>query len=370
MSRRGVLISAITAGMVALVATAALVAISASDPEAAGQSTRHDEMVTGTVWVANEGSDSLTAIDAGRNKVVTTVTGIPGPHNVQVSPDGRTFWAVSGHESLAVMIDAEGLVLHGAVPTGSEPAHVVVTPSGQTTYTTNGADNTVSAIDTTTMKAVATIPVGHGPHGLRPSPDGRWIYVANIAGTTLSVIDTGKNEKVADIEVGESPAQVAFSPDGRFVYASVNGENAVAKVEVATRRLVGKVEVGVGPIQTYVSPDNRYLLVANQGTEERPGTTVSILETESFKVLSTVETGQGAHGIVIEPSSRHAYITNIYGNDVAVLDLEQQEVVARIPVGSMPNGISFSPVTVSARPATSIELPMNKHDSPEMEPMP
>ena len=369
MSRRGALISAATAGIVAVVATAAFVTTSDGGPKPAGQTLEHNGMVTGTVWVANEDGASLTAIDAGQNKVVTTLAGIEGPHNVQVSPDGRSLWAVSGHESLAVMIDAETLGLHGAVPTGNEPAHVVVTPDGQTTYTTNGADNTVSAIDTATMKLVATIPVGPGPHGLRPSPDGKWIYVANVAGTTLSVIDTRTNRKVADIEVGQSPAQVAFSPDGRFVYASVNGENAVAKVDVATRKLVGKVEVGVGPIQTYVSPDNRYLLVANQGTEERPSTTVSILETKSFEVLSAVETGEGAHGIVIEPSSRHAYVTNIYGNDVAVLDLKEQEVVARIPVGSKPNGVSFSPVTVSARPATKIELPMNHDDSSEMESM-
>ena len=146
----------------------------------------------------------------------------------------------------------------------------------------------------------------------------------------------------------------------------MNGENAVAKVDVATRNLVGKVKVGVGPIQTYVSPDNRYLLVANQGTEGKPSTTVSILETKTFKVLRTVQTGKGAHGIVIDPSSRHAYITNIYGNDVAVLDLKALEVVARIRVGAKPNGISFSPITVSSRPDPKLELPTNQEGDTEM----
>jgi len=37
-------------------------------------------------------------------------------------------------------------------------------------------------------------------------------------------------------------------------------------------------------------------------------------------VLHTVQTGKGAHGIVVELSSRHACITNIYGGDDAVLD--------------------------------------------------
>jgi len=368
MSKRTFLVSAAAVLVTATVAMGVVVAAGRDSESAAVQ---HDGVVAGTVWVANEDGASLTAIDAARNEVVTTLTGIEGPHNLQVSPDGKSVWAVSGSDSLAVMVGAQSLALDGSVPTGKEPAHVVVTPDGRTVYTTNGADNTVSAIDIATMKAVASIRVGVFPHGLRPSPDGKWVYVANAKGTTLSVIDTAARKKVADVEVGKAPVQVAFSPDGRFVYASLNGENAVAKVDVARRRLVGKAQVGVGPIQVYVSPNGRYLLVANQGTEEQPSTTVSIIDTKTFKIVRNVETGQGAHGVVIEPSSRHAYITNIYGNDVAVLDLLDREVVARIQVGLKPNGISFSPFAITSGPAGKIELPMptkeNGRGTPTME---
>lgn len=77
----------------------------------------------------------LTAIDAATNTVATTVRGIEGPHNVQAAPDGRTVWAVSGHESLAAMLDASTLALHGAASTGGAPAHIVVPPTatGRTT---------------------------------------------------------------------------------------------------------------------------------------------------------------------------------------------------------------------------------------------
>nr|WP_244242256.1 beta-propeller fold lactonase family protein [Nocardioides seonyuensis] len=327
------------------------------DPTEAGLAS-HRGMVEGTVWIANEGGGSLTAIDAATNRVATTVAGVEGPHNVQVAPDGASVWTVSGHDGYAAMLSAESLDLHGVVPTGSAPAHVVVSPDGSTAYTSNGADNTVSVIDTSTMKAISTVEVGQGPHGLRPSPDGRWLVVANVADTTLSVIDTRNNRLVTDVEVGNAPAQVAFSPDGRFVYASLNGADAVAKVDMTTRELVDTVAVGDGPIQTYVSGDNRYLLVANQGTEDSPGTTVSVIDTKTFTVKAEVETGQGSHGIVIDPSSRHAYITNIYGDDVAVLDLDELKVVARIPVGDKPNGVSFSSLALDAeRDNVTLDVP-------------
>lgn len=50
-------------------------------------------------------------------------------------------------------------------------------------------------------------------------------------------------------------------------------------------------------------------------------------------------------------------MTNLYGNDVAVLDLTELRVVARIPVGDKPNGISYSAVTVRAQSPVTIQVP-------------
>src|SRR3990172_1023216 len=62
--------------------------------------------LVGTVWVANEYGNSLSVIDAASNQIITTFTGVEGPHNIQASSDGQTIWAVSGHESIALAIDA------------------------------------------------------------------------------------------------------------------------------------------------------------------------------------------------------------------------------------------------------------------------
>ena len=73
-------------------------------------------LVQGSIWVANEEGNSITVINAGQNNVAATLTGIAGPHNLQVSPDGKTVWVVSGHDSKAVMIDTATYKVHGASP--------------------------------------------------------------------------------------------------------------------------------------------------------------------------------------------------------------------------------------------------------------
>ena len=129
--------------------------------------------------------------------------------------------------------------------------------------------------------------------------------------------------------------------------------------------------MGGGPIQVFVTPDNKYVLVANQGTKDSPSTTVSIVDVATFTVVATIETGKGAHGVMIDPSSRFAYITNIYDNTVSVIDLEQKNVIATIPSGSAPNGISFSTLPAVPAPSSEIQLEISEGgqmDMPSMTP--
>jgi YVTN family beta-propeller protein len=84
--------------------------------------------------------------------------------------------------------------------------------------------------------------------------------------------------------------------------------------------------------------------------------TVSIVDTASFTVADTVATGRGAHGVVIDPSGKHAYITNIYDNSVSVLDLATRQMIATVAVGDAPNGISYSPRVPQPTAAGEIKL--------------
>ncbi|MBY4595364.1 cytochrome D1 domain-containing protein [Ottowia caeni] len=320
------------------------------------------------VYVANEGADTVSVLDAASLKTLTSVRVGKMPHNVQVSPDGKLVWVtnngepdqaadVSAHKGMAHQGDHGAMGKPGAiwaidtatnavvakVPVGMHPAHVVVSPDGRLAYVTNGGDNTVTVIDTVVRSHVATIPVGQFPHGLRFSPNGKEVYVANLKGGTVSVIDTASQTEVAQVPTGKGPAQTGFTPDGRLAFASLSDENAIAVIDPATRKVIRKVAVGTVPIQLYATPDSRMLLVANQGTRKMPGKTVSMIDLESFKVVKTFVTGAGAHGVVVDRDGLNAYVTNIYANSVSVLDLKNRKVTKTVPVGKAPNGISVKP---------------------------
>ena len=114
-------------------------------------------------------------------------------------------------------------------------------------------------------------------------------------------------------------------------------------IDPASRKVIGKVAVGNVPIQLYATPDSKYVLVANQGSPERPGNTVSFIDLASLKVVATIKTGAGAHGVVIDRDGRRAYVANTYANTVSVIDIADRKVVATVRVGKGPNGISITP---------------------------
>ena len=312
------------------------------------------------VFVADEESGTVSVLDAASFKKIAAVPVGREPHNVQISPDGKLAWVTnSGEQGMPGMgkgghaamssggevwaIDTESHAVVAKIPVGKHPAHVVLTPDGRFAYVTNGGENTVSVVDTEARRVAATIPVGAYPHGIRISPDGHEAYVANLKGGTVSVIDIREKKEVAQIPVGKGPAQTGFAPDGRLAFVSLSQENKVALIDPAARKVLKKIAVGTVPIQVYATPDSKMLLVANQGTKQKPGNTVSLIDLTDSKVVNTVRTGPGAHGVVVDREGRYAYVSNIYENSVSVLDVKAAKVVASVRVGEGPNGISVTP---------------------------
>lgn len=322
---------------------------------------------TGKVYVADEGANTVSVIDAASFKKVGSIPVGQGPHNVQVSPDGKWVWVTNNSEptKAAEAMPAEKMPKSGngamagagavwvidtatdavtiKIAVGMMPAHVVVAPDGRMAYVANGGENSVSVVDAAAQRVVQTVPVGAMPHGMRISPNGQQLWVANLNGGTVSVIDNAAQKQVAQIAVGKGPAQVGFTPDGRFGFVSLSKENKVAVIDPARHKVIRKIAVGTVPIQLYATPDSQLVLVANQGTPKKPGTTVSVIDLARMKVAATITTGAGAHGVVISRDGGQAFVTNTYAGTVSVIDIAERKVVATVPVGKGPNGISMLP---------------------------
>lgn len=302
-------------------------------------------------FVANEGG-GITKVAASDNTVIATIKTDGSVHNVQVSPDGKTVGATinpmtDGHGSmemngLVAFYDTVTNKLLKKVEVGRHPAHIVFSGDGKYILVSNSEDNNVTVIAANNYTVLKTIATGQGPHGFRISADSRFAYIANMGEDTVSVLDLSLLVETKKIRVGKSPVTTGITGDGKLLLVTLNGENAVAIVDLVTDR-VEKISVGQGPAQVFVQSDSKFAFVANQGTKDQPSNSVSKLDLATKKIVATIATGKGAHGIVTSGDNKYVYVTNMYDDTVSIIDNSRNKVVGTTQVGKVPNGISYKP---------------------------
>ncbi|WP_404333043.1 YncE family protein [Mesobacillus maritimus] len=306
-------------------------------------------------FTADEGG-SISKVNASTNELVEIIEVEGIAHNVQVSPDGKLLGVTvvphgedsHGEDShgdhsekgKALFFDIETNELIKTVEVGNHPAHFVFTEDGKYALVTNTEDNNVSIIDVDTFSVIDTVETGKGPHGFRISADSQKVYIANMGEDSISVLNLETMKEESRITVGANPVTTGVTSDGKTMVATLNTENSLAIVDLESG-IVEKVEVGNGPAQVYIDQNDQYAYIANQGTEENPSNTVTVVDLTAKKATTTIETGKGAHGVVTSSDSKRLYVTNMFENTVTVIETEQNEVIDTIKVGKIPNGISI-----------------------------
>lgn len=249
----------------------------------------------GTVYVANEVSNTVSVIDTKTNTIITTIglgsdAAIPGTPQ----PDGP-FNGETQH--------------HNPFYNGHVGTHGLwLTPDGAILLVANRISGTVVAIDTAKNAVLGYAPVGREPHLATVRPGGREAWVAVRGENHIAVLELNRDRlmkagirrndrvrTVATIDTVRGPSMVSFTSDGRFGFVCAGKEDRVDKIDARTRKIVArqKVPAAFSPF-CLVSPDDQELFVVHKGAQK-----LSILRARD---LSFVE-----EGMPIGPCANHVF---------------------------------------------------------------
>lgn len=155
-------------------------------------------------YVTVQGANKLAVLNMVTLKKVKEmpVNRLDGPHNLDLSPDGRRLWIRShppkaqdtGH--VVMMNLATGKVIN-SLAVGHFHGGIDLDASSPYVLATNIGGDTVDVMDRNALAVITRIQVGAGPHGVRLSPNGRWAYVTATRANELDVIDM-RRLKVVD----------------------------------------------------------------------------------------------------------------------------------------------------------------------------
>jgi len=186
------------------------------------------------LYVANNLSNELAAVDIVSNKVVASVSVGDHPYTCVVSPDGKAVYVSLWGEDEVVAVDAESLKIIDLFQTDEHPNAMVLSPDGKRLFVANANGNALSVIDVEAGQAMERIslalyagsPAGSTPNALVLSRDGSRLYAACAGNNDVAIIDTstpGESRVLGFIPVGWFPTALALSTDGKTLYVA-NGK--------------------------------------------------------------------------------------------------------------------------------------------------
>jgi YVTN family beta-propeller protein len=171
------------------------------------------------------------------------------------------------------------------------------------------------------------------------TPDGKNIYVSG--GDNIQVISTASNTVVKTISFTQQISGITVTPDGRRVYASFFPFDSLVVIDTATNTVEDpNLPVdGVHPVNLAVTPDGADVYVVNVD-----GDTVSAISTAANTVVATIPVGRNPTGITIANLS-----TPFAEFNVKDLDINEHQVRVRgdLTLGTNSGGLDFAHQLVS-----------------------
>lgn len=239
--------------------------------------------------------NTITVLDLAERKVRTTYDygTNKGQHGSEVSRDGKLIWVTSETPQSLLEIDAASGKIVNQWLTKQERSHlVVVTPDEKKFYVTNTISGSVTVIERATG-AAKVIPIGKGAEAITMSPDGREVWVGMPADNKLAVISTARDEITDTIESGgKQPQRVRFTPDGKEVWVSHVAADTLTVIDAKSRKVVANVSVGKRPQGIIFTPDGRRGYFALSGSNQ-----VAVIDVPGRKLVQSFDTGLDPDGI-------------------------------------------------------------------------
>jgi YVTN family beta-propeller protein len=254
-----------------------------------------------TVYVANEGTATISVIDTTTDTILHTIClgsdpAIPGTPQPTGPCNGETqhhnpFY--NGH------VGTHGLWL---------------TPDGSVLLVANRISGTIVAIDTAAVNPPEThgvlgyASVGREPHLATVRPGGFEAYVAVRGESHVDILEldptklfdptrrrTDRMRTTATVDTMLGPSMVSFTSNGQFAFVASGKENRVDKIHAVTKKIVASQTVT--PLFTpfgLVTPDDQELYLVHKGAG-----TLSILRTSNLSFL--------VQDLSIGPRANHVY---------------------------------------------------------------
>jgi YVTN family beta-propeller protein len=301
------------------------------------------------LYVTNSAGDDVTVIDTATNKAIGRIEVGPHPHGIAApAAQDAIYVTIEGHgrdkPGELVWIDPRTDKVTRRMDIGPEPNQLAVTPDGRFAYVPVN-DGHWEVIDLAKGKIIERLFAGAGsrPHNTLCSADGKHMYLAPM-GTPkrVFVADTATHKVVGEIRFSNVVRPIALSADEKRLYVNVDGLVGLEVADVPARKMIARVPAELTAEQKKVASRSHGVAVRPDQKE------VWTCDVENFQVqvfdvtgdrpkqVATLPIGSQVYWLTFRPDGKVCYVSARGAGEVAVVDTDTRQVVARVLVGKEP----------------------------------
>jgi YVTN family beta-propeller protein len=205
--------------------------------------------------------------------------------------------------------------------------------------------NKVAVLDIATNFVVQEVTVGNSPQGVAVSPSGRFVYVANVGSHNVSVIDTQTNvvsSTFTPMSTNGLPYGIAVHPTGNRLYVTNWNGQSLSVIDPASGLPLAQIPL-VNPRAIAVSPTGSFAYVS-QAQPSAPRT-VAVVDLQQNRVVAEVPMNLIGN-IVFSPDGSRAYFAE--GVEVVVVNTANHTIISRWPLTQEGGLTLLSSIAISA----------------------
>jgi DNA-binding beta-propeller fold protein YncE len=282
-----------------------------------------------SVWVAVEGANRIAKVNLRTQKVVARRS-VPGaPHNLSISPSGRTI-ATALWNAGSIVVRRNGK--QRTVSLGGAP-HDVKIAGGRVVV----ANQTKARLDLVAPKGKfrRSISLKGDPHDLALRRGGRQAWVSLEGSDDLAVVRIPRPSKVRYVSTGKAPHDLLFAPDGKLWVSDWAG--AIHVFSKKGRR-VKTIPMGVEAHHLDFTPDGRQVWITDHAAER-----IFVVDTRRYKILKRFSVRGAPHHVAITADGDRAAVADHDRGLVIIYNVNRLRRGKTIRVGAEPHGIWAMP---------------------------
>ena len=343
------------------------------------------------VYVANEGSNNVSAYSLGAHGFLTPVPGSPfkagigGPLSVAVDPTGKFAYLVDHVSVLAYAIGTNGALTpipDSPFAAGKGPNSVAVDPTGKFVYVANLFSVDISAYHIRAgggLKPVtgSPFPTQHHVWALAVDPTGKFVYTANVHHNDLSAYSIGADGALklvpgSPFAAGPEPKSIAVDPSGKFVYVGNSGDinfnhSSVSGYSIGADGALTPVpgspftnEIS-SPESVTVDPTGRFAYVGNLSFNSDIRAYSIGANGELTLVPGQTSQGHAPASMAVDPTGKFVCVASLELHSTLVFRIGKDGALTAVAgspfaAGNLPNSVAVSPFVPFASSSATVDI--------------